>query len=43
MNKQLVQAIERMAERGYSVDVILRAAQILKEKYIKEDNKDENK
>lgn len=43
MNKQLTEAIERMTEKGYSLDFILRAAQILKEKYIKEERKNENK
>lgn len=44
MNKPLEKAVERMAERGYSADAIRRAAQLLKEKYIKEGNKqNENK
>ena len=43
MNKQLTEAIERMTEKGYSAEMIRRAAQILKEKYIKEERKDENK
>jgi len=43
VNKQLTEAIERMTEKGYSAEMIRRAAQILKEKYIKEDNKDANK
>lgn len=44
VNDQLFEAIERMTEKGYSAEMIRRAAQILKEKYIiKEERKNENK
>lgn len=43
MNKQLTEAIERMTEKGYSAEMIRRAGQILKEKYIKEERKNEIK
>lgn len=43
MNKQLMEAIERMTEKGYSADMIRRAAQLLKDKYIKEEKPNENK
>lgn len=43
MNKQLMEAVERMTEKGYSVEAIAHAAQILKEKYIKEEKPNENK
>jgi len=42
--KELEKAVERMAERGYSADAIRRAAQILKDKYIKgRETRNENK
>lgn len=42
MNKQLVEAVERWTEQGYSADFICRAAQLLKEMYTKKEGEKNN-
>ena len=42
MNDQLFEAIERMTEKGYSAEMIRRAAQLLKEMYTKKEGEKNN-
>ena len=42
MNKQIMEAIDHMTEKGYSVDFILRAARLLKEMYTKKEGEKNN-
>lgn len=42
MNKQIMEAIDHMTEKGYSADFIARATQLLKEMYTKKEGEKNN-